>query len=385
MENKAILLVDDEAGIRTVLGISLMDSGYTVHTAENGEQALGLFREHRPPIVMTDIKMPGMDGITLLQRIKEESPDTEVIMITGHGDIDLAIKSLKFEATDFVTKPINDEALEIALKRANERIIMRRELRRYTENLEAMVEEKSRKLIEAERLAAIGQTVAGLSHAIKNIAGGLKGGGFVLEKGIELDNKAYLLQGWEMIKGNVEKIKNLSMDLLNYAKPPELDPRPSDPRAPAEEVVGLMSARAREKGIDLTLDAPAHLPSVTLDPESIHLCLVNLVSNALDAWTDARGEERDGGEDRRVTLRVDTWNRCGVEYRVIDTGSGMDPEIQEKLFQRFFSTKGSRGTGIGLMITKKMVDEHGGAIWVDSTPGAGSTFTIRIPAHTADG
>ncbi|MCK5609598.1 response regulator, partial [Candidatus Pacearchaeota archaeon] len=98
-----ILLVDDEEGIRKVLGISLTDSGYKVFTAENGEEALQIFRKVNPSIVLTDIKMPGMDGIQLLQKIKNENPDTEVIMITGHGDIELAIHSLKFEATDFIT------------------------------------------------------------------------------------------------------------------------------------------------------------------------------------------------------------------------------------------------------------------------------------------
>jgi YesN/AraC family two-component response regulator len=124
MEEK-ILLVDDEEGIRKVLGISLMDIGYQVITAENGREALAAFREHTPPIVLTDIKMPLMDGIDLLQEIKAESPDTEVIMLTGHGDMDLAIKCLKLEATDFITKPINDDVLEIALKRAHDRMGMR--------------------------------------------------------------------------------------------------------------------------------------------------------------------------------------------------------------------------------------------------------------------
>ena len=113
-----ILLVDDEEDIRDVLEISLSDSGYEVLTAENGDEALSLFRKTHPSIVFTDIKMPGMDGIEVLKKIKEESPDTEVIMITGHGDMELAIQSLKYEATDFITKPINIDALEIALKRA---------------------------------------------------------------------------------------------------------------------------------------------------------------------------------------------------------------------------------------------------------------------------
>ena len=94
--DQKLLLVDDEAGIRKVLGISLSDIGYTVFTAENGEEALKIFRKETPPIVLSDIKMPGMDGIELLRTIKHENPDTEVIMITGHGDMDLAIKSLKY-------------------------------------------------------------------------------------------------------------------------------------------------------------------------------------------------------------------------------------------------------------------------------------------------
>ena len=141
--DQKLLLVDDEAGIRKVLSISLSDIGYTVFTAENGEEALKIFRKETPPIVLSDIKMPGMDGIQLLRTIKHENPDTEVIMITGHGDMDLAIKSLKYRAIDFVTKPINDDVLEIALNRANEKILMRQQLREYTENLEALVREKS--------------------------------------------------------------------------------------------------------------------------------------------------------------------------------------------------------------------------------------------------
>ncbi len=175
MEEK-ILLVDDEEGIRKVLGISLMDIGYQVITAENGREALAAFRQHTPPIVLTDIKMPLMDGIDLLQYIKAESPDTEVIMLTGHGDMDLAIKCLKLEATDFITKPINDDVLEIALKRAHDRISMRAQLRAYTENLETLVQEQAAQLISSERQAAVGQAMEGLSTVMRDIAGDLNTG-----------------------------------------------------------------------------------------------------------------------------------------------------------------------------------------------------------------
>jgi len=175
MDNK-LLLADDEEGIRKVLGIYLADSGFEVLTAENGLQALDIFRKEQPPIVLTDLRMPGVDGLELLRTIKSERPDTEVIMITGHGDMDLAIESLKLEATDFVTKPINDDVLAIALKRAQERIAMRRQLRGYTENLENMVRQQAARLVETERLATIGQALEGISSAFRDMAGEVEGG-----------------------------------------------------------------------------------------------------------------------------------------------------------------------------------------------------------------
>jgi signal transduction histidine kinase/FixJ family two-component response regulator len=168
---ETLLLADDEEGIRKVLGIALADLGYRVVTAADGLEALELFRREAPAIVLTDIRMPGMDGMELLHAIKAERPDTEVIMITGHGDMELAIGSLKLDATDFVTKPINDDALAIALKRARERIEMRAQIRAYTEDLEQRVQAQAERLIEVERLAAVGQAVEGVSAALRGMAG----------------------------------------------------------------------------------------------------------------------------------------------------------------------------------------------------------------------
>ncbi|MDY7038007.1 MAG: response regulator [Thermodesulfobacteriota bacterium] len=374
--SQKILLVDDEEGIRKVLGISLEDRGYEVITAQNAEEALPLFRKTDPQIVLTDIKMPGMDGIELLRRIKRESPDTEIIMITGHGDVDLAIQSLKFEATDFITKPINDDVLEIAMNRANDRISMRAKIKKYTENLEELVEEKSRKLIEAERLAAVGQTVAGLAHAIKNIAGGLTGGAYVLEKGIELDNKKYLNQGWDMLKGNVSRIKNMSLDLLNFSKERKPEYRLYDPNKPAKEVYNLMLPRARENSITLEMELDEDLPEMWFDPDGIHRCLLNLVTNALDACIDINCSSKT---NKKVVLRSLDTKGWAVEYQVEDNGCGMGHETRAKIFQSFFSTKGTRGTGLGLMITKKIIDEHGGLINLESERGKGSIFSVKLP------
>ncbi|MCG2779094.1 MAG: response regulator, partial [Desulfobacterales bacterium] len=315
-----ILLVDDEEGIRKVLDISLSDSGFKVFTAETGKEALDIFRKMRPPIVLTDIKMPGMDGIELLQKIKQESPDTEVIMITGHGDMELAIRSLKFDATDFITKPINDDALEIALKRANEKITLKTKLREHTENLEQLVREKTKKLVEAERFAAVGQTVAGLAHAIKNITGGLTGGTFVLDKGFQLSNEKYLRQGWDMLKGNVGRLKSMALDLLNYAKEREPDYQLCDPNRPAQEVIDLMIPRVRENDVSLEIESDESLPKVWLDPEGIHRCLLNLVTNAIDACINVDCTQRQG----KVVLRTLKTGGWAVEFQVVDNGCGMD-------------------------------------------------------------
>ncbi len=207
------------------------------------------------------------------------------------------------------------------------------------------------------------------------IAGGLKGGMFVLEKGMELENKEYLLQGWEMVRGNVDKIKNLSLDLLNYGKPSvDLNHQLCDPNQPVREVVRLMTSRAEDGGIDLEMELSPEVEAFRFDPEAIHRCLMDIVTNALDAF------ETDPRKEKRVWVRTVMPAGWGVEYQVIDNGCGMDEEIRKKIFQSFFSTKGTRGTGIGLMMTKKLIDQHNGVIEVASEAGKGTTFIIRLPA-----
>ncbi|MHC1744830.1 MAG: sensor histidine kinase [Syntrophobacteraceae bacterium] len=373
--NQAILLVDDEDGIRNVLGIALADSGYEVLAAASGEEALRLFRSHAPLLILTDIKMPGMGGIELLKKIKEESTDAQVIMMTGHGDMDLAVKSLQCDAADFITKPINDEALDVALKRARERIELKRKLREYTEGLERMVQEKTQDLLAAERLASVGQTVATLAHSIKNIIGGLKGGIFVLEKGLELGKREYVDEGWRMTRTNVDKIKSLALDLLNYAKEREPILSRCNPNEPIREVFHLMAVKADEACVKLTLSVADDLKPVWMDSEAIHCCLLNLVANALDACLDIACT----ASEKSVVLasrKADGW---AVEYSVTDNGCGMDEVTREKILKGFYSTKGSRGTGLGLMIAQKIVAEHGGTMRVETEEGKGATFIVRLP------
>lgn len=377
-----ILLVDDEDGIRKVLKITLESAGYEILTAPDGETGLDIFVREAPDLVITDIKMPGIDGIELLKRIKHLNPETEVIMITGHGDMDLAVKSLQYEAADFITKPIDSLDLESAIKKAEDRMAISRNIKTYMEDLKILVEEKDKKLNESEKLVTIGQTIAGMSHAIKNIAGGLKGSSFILEQGIEHENRQYLKQGWEMMKGNIDKITKLSLDLLNYAKTTRLNFQLENPNTPAREIVQLMGHKAKEKKI-LFKFLPSPEKKLTLmDSDAIHNCLLNLVTNAFDAFDgslDPEGQKQDG--QKQVTLSI-TAQEKEILYQVKDNGTGMSESVEASLFKEFITTKGMNGTGFGLMTTKKIIEEHQGNISFRTEPGKGSEFIIRIPLRT---
>jgi signal transduction histidine kinase len=372
-----ILLVDDEPDIRDVLDIYLTDLGYTVHSAENGDAALQIFHRTVPSIVLSDIKMPGMDGIELLRRIKAEAPATEVIMITGHGDMALAIDSLKLEATDFITKPINDDMLAVALRRAEERIEMRQQLKAYTENLEHIAEEKTRQLVEVENLAAVGRAASELAHTIKNIAGALKGGIYVMQRGIEDDNRDYLMRGWRMVEGNIDKIKNLAMDLLDFGKSGNLHFQPDTPLRPVNEALELLGNRAKENRIRFNVKVSQDLAPMCIDSESLYRCMVNLIQNAIEAF-----EEESARQDgREIVVEAQPSAEGGIIYKVCDNGPGMDAETQKHIFKGFFSTKGTKGTGIGLMMTKRIVDRHGGRIQLTSGRGTGTCFTLHLPKN----
>jgi len=372
MENR-VLLVDDEEGIRKMLGLSLMESGYDVQVASCGEEALAFFEKDPPPIVLTDIKMPGMDGLELLRTIKQRFPDTEVIVITGHGDMELAVKSLQYDASDFITKPVRDEALEVALRRAKERIWMKKKLLEYTQGLEQLVHDKIQKLLEAEKLAAVGEVVAVIAHSVKNIICGLEGGIYVVESEKAKTGGTFSDQGWEMIKTNVARIGGLAGDLLNYAREREPACTLCDPNQPAKEAFELMLPLSKDCGVELELDLCADIKAAYLDPEGIHNCLLNLVNNAIEACAARR--DTPG----KVIIRSIKETAGGVSYQVQDNGCGMDEQTRAKVFRRFFSTKGRKGTGLGLMITRKIVYEHGGWIDFKSQKNKGTTFTIRLP------
>jgi signal transduction histidine kinase len=232
-----------------------------------------------------------------------------------------------------------------------------------------------RQLIQSERLAATGQTAASIAHAIKNIVGGLKGGMFVVNKGFELSSQDYLRNGWDMVQRNISKISSLAMDLLTYCKERKPEYRLAEANEVAAEVVELLKKRAEEFGITLSLSTAEGLEPVAMDVSGIHQCLVNLVSNAIDACRP----EICGHQQGKVTLRTCARPNWAVCFEVKDNGCGIPAEDKEKIFTTFFSTKGADGTGLGLLNVQKITQEHGGSIEVESAPAKGSVFRILLP------
>jgi len=227
-------------------------------------------------------------------------------------------------------------------------------------------------MVQAERMAAIGQTIAALSHHIKNILQGLRSGGEILKMGLNDKDEWLLQQGWKIVEKNQGKVYDLVMDMLSYSKEREPAIEDTDVNALAQDVVELLEARAGDLGVHLELQPEANLPPCPLDYEAIHRALLNVVGNALDAC-----EERDEGRVLVTTVR----ERDGawLRFQVADNGTGISPEKLSEIFRPFVSTKGSRGTGLGLAVSRKILREHGGDILVQSQPGQGSTFILRLP------
>ena len=375
-EATTILIVDDEPDIREVLAITLADMGYAIVEAENADEAFAVFVDANPRIVITDIKMPGGDGIGLLRKIKHENPETEVIMITGHGDMDLAIRSLKYAATDFITKPINVDALEIALSRAREKIAMRQTLLDYTRHLERLIKEKTEL---QDHLASLGLMIGSISHGIKGLITSLDGGLYLVSSGLERNDPERMHEGCEAARETAERIRKMVLNILYYAKDREPKRSTVDAAAFAREVAA--TARSRLDGtairFDCRLDADAG--RMTVDADDLHAALVNILENAADACL-----RKSGASAHRISFTM-TGRKNEIVFGIADNGIGMDNATRDQLFTLFFSTKGRKGTGLGLFITHRIVGQHGGEITVSSTPGAGSEFTVRIPREPPAG
>ncbi len=634
---RKLLLVDDEHSIRKVLGLNLKDRGYAVFTAEDGQQAWNMFLAEFPQIVLADIKMPGMDGIQLLQKIKGHSPDTEVIMITGHGDMELAVQSLKNEACDFVTKPIDEQVLDIALSRAEEKLVLRDKLRRQTLDLESKVQKQAARLVEQERLSAASQILdrltcaldnmasdyqdkdllffnempcfislhdkhlqvvhcnqlyrhylggrprgrsweiyvqksegnsdcpvkrcfqtgqgqrskemvldrdgymlpvlvhtlpiavqgqevdmvlemclditrirslqeklfttrqwyqqlfeavpcyisvldielkilasnsrfkqdfgdstgqycyqvykhrdsscpqcpvlktfhdgqphhcesvvtsisgeqynvliwtaplrdtlgevtqvmemstnitqirqlqdhlaslgllfSSVSHSLKNLFTSLDGGMYKVGSGISKGDLQLTEQGLQSMKGTLDRIKKMVLDLLSYAKRSEPELQVMNLTQFVQELVQNLQPRAAECNVRFLYEQNLHSTYYYADIEQLHTALLSILENALDACLE---DSVSQVKDHFLRLTVSDKNGC-LTFQIQDNGVGLDKKTKEQLLQRPFSTKGKKGTGLGLYLANQIVQRHQGEIEVESYAGRGTTFEIKLP------
>lgn len=247
-------------------------------------------------------------------------------------------------------------------------------------------------MVQAERLAAMGQTIATLSHHIKNILQGVRGGSYLIELGmqdhqqaldgdqpdIEAMGKAVetMRKGWTIVDKNQERISALVMDMLTFSKEREPEPQPSELNDVVTDVLELCKIRAEEAEVVLEFAASHRLPTMLFDPDAIHRAILNVVTNAIDAC-EAAGPS---GRRVRVATRIDTQKNIAT-ITVADNGVGIESQDLDRIFTVFVSKKGGRGTGLGLPVTRKIFEEHGGRVRVESELGKGSTFSLELPVR----
>jgi len=228
--------------------------------------------------------------------------------------------------------------------------------------------------LDAERLAAVGQTVAGLAHSVKNILMGLEGGMYMVSTGLQHRDQQRISEGWEVLERNFEKTTSLVKDFLSFARGRQPEVKLIEPNELVMEIYELYKDTVSKVGITLTLELQPAIPKVPLDPDGIHTCLTNLVSNAIDAC------QMSEQENCRIVLRT-FMRKNALFFEVEDNGVGMEYEVKQKVFTTFFTTKGGGGTGLGLLTTRRIIQEHGGSITLESVKGKGSRFRMEFPLN----
>jgi signal transduction histidine kinase len=244
----------------------------------------------------------------------------------------------------------------------------------------AIVIEKARmyeEKLEAERLAAVAISLSGVAHYIKNVLMTMKGGEYLVERGIEGGDVKRVGEGWSVLRRANRKIRSLVENILSYCSKAEPRLRQVDLNSMIGDMVQTMTETARERGVEIHARLDPRVGQLWIDPESIYDALLNLVTNAIEAVPE--------GRPGRVQVRTERLgDRNQVLTEVADNGTGIPAEARDKIFNLFFSTKGEKGTGIGLSATRKIVEAHGGSIELESRQGEGTTFQVWLPVNPAD-
>lgn len=400
---KTILIIDDEYYVRDSMAAYLDDVGYRVLSAENGLEGLAVFRREMPDIVLTDLRMPIMDGFGVVKSVRAEAPFTPIVVVSGLGAIDEAVRALNLGAWDYVSKPImNFEELKITLERVLERARLLIENRTYQQNLEILVEERTQqvqvsqsRLIQAHKLASIGMLASGVAHEINNPNNYIAFNSDLLTEiwndalpvlaahaashpGFTLGGLPFgeipatsrrLLNG---LADGSRRISAIVSQLNQYARPcSDACPSGFDVNRAVSNAAALLDHHIRRQTDSFRLEFGNELPPAHGVSQQIEQVLINLITNALQALS---------GRDRAIVVNtfLDTGS-SEIVIEVVDEGQGMTPETLSRLKEPFFTTRqDAGGTGLGLSISDSIVQEHGGTLTFESQSGKGTRALVRL-------
>ena len=373
MEKIRLLLVDDENEFRRTIAKRLRKRGIVPREAANGEECLSILDKEQMDVVVLDVKMPGMNGIEVLDRIKERHPKSEVILLTGHATTQDGVEGIKSGAFDYLSKPIELEHLLGKIRQANEKVLREEEKDREAEYRSRMEQQ----MIACERLASLGTLAAGVAHEINNplaiireSAGWMK---LLLEKDelATMPRKKDFEMALDKIEKGIERAKRITLQLLGFAKKDESVLSEVSLSELANEAIQLVEREAVNKEIEIAREFDPDSGTIWSDPYQLRQVFINLLTNAIHAT----------GTGGMITILIQDKGE-EVSLMVRDTGEGIPRENLEKVFEPFFSTKSpGQGTGLGLFVTRGIVERLGGGITLSSQIGHGTCFGIRLPKY----
>jgi len=362
-ETPAILIVDDEPIIRDLCARTLKD--YRILQAENGQEALRVLEHEKVDLILVDVMMPIMNGLDLLQKIKEQDPEQLVIVMTGYADKDIILRALKAHADDFIHKPINLLQLKISIKNSLERKNLHQELMQL----------KQLDRIKSDFLGLISHKLrtptTSISLFIQNLASGA----------VDMEDPGFA-SALDAIREESEYLAYLIQDLLYYSDIILKSSASNAAREDLKEIVSAILSEKRQvieqKGMSLYSSLSEHWPKVIVDRRRIAFALNALLDNAIK-FTPHGG---------KITLSGEV-GETEITFIITDNGPGIPPEEVAKIFEKFYQidpqhTGQVRGFGLGLFYARQFIRDHGGAINLSSTPGKGTEVTIRLPKRLSD-
>ncbi|MCK5541399.1 MAG: response regulator [Desulfobacterales bacterium] len=369
-----IILIDDEEDIREVLSIVLEDAGYSVTTASDGDSGIKLCDDIQPQIIITDIRMPGMDGIQVLEAVKKDYPDIEVIVVTAFGEMELAVKALQLGASDFVTKPIDEDVLMVSIKRAQQRYTSRKKLQDYTRFLEREIKNQA-SILHQDKMMSLGRLSASVVHEINNPLFGILnyiklmikiiGRGQLKEESIQKFGQ-YL----DLVEKETQRCSDIVSNLLTFSRKSEPSFEQLDISDLFKKCILLSQHKLELCNIDLISKIEPDIPAVRGDSNQLQQCLINLIFNSIDAMPN--------GGTLNLSCVYDSKDNH-VLIIVQDTGCGIKDKDIAHIFEPFFTTKEEGyGVGLGLSTVYGIIEHHNGRVNVASKPG-NTSFKMYLP------